>query len=200
MGEMPRLYSPYDEPMWQSVAEGALKLQRCAQCGRFRYPPGPCCPACLSTEARWEAVSGRGRVLSWTTFHRQYLPAYPPPLTCVAVALEEGPIVIANVDADDAAALTVFPEMDDTADVTEITEACWGILDKSPDSVMCASSRMVVKYKRAPRPTVIACTLLPYDARFDLGATLQEAMRPVALNHPHCAKFCVLGGGACSRG
>jgi uncharacterized OB-fold protein len=107
MGEMPRLYSPYDEPMWQSVAEGALKLQRCAQCGRFRYPPGPCCPACLSTEARWEAVSGRGRVLSWTTFHRQYLPAYPPPLTCVAVALEEGPIVIANVDADDAAALRI---------------------------------------------------------------------------------------------
>ena len=104
-----------------------------------------------------------------------------------------------TIDADDPVALTVFPEMDEAADVPEITEACWGILGKSPADVMCASSRMVVKFKGAARPTVIACTLLPYDPRFDLGPTLAGAMRPVALNHPHCAKFCVLGGGACSR-
>ena len=36
-----------------------------------------------------------------------------------------------------------------TVDVPEITTACWGILKKSPDSVMCASSRMVVKRKGA---------------------------------------------------
>jgi len=103
------------------------------------------------------------------------------------------------IDADDPLALTVFPEMDAEADVPEITESCWGLLGKSPDSVMCAGSRMVVKFKGAARPSVIACTLLPYDARFDLGPTLAGALRPVALNHPHCAKFCVLGGGACSR-
>jgi uncharacterized Fe-S cluster-containing radical SAM superfamily protein len=103
------------------------------------------------------------------------------------------------LDADDPDALTVFPEMDEATDVPEITEACWGILGKSPDSVMCASSRMVAKFKGAARPSVIACTLLPYDPRFDLGASLAEAQRAVALNHPHCAKFCVLGGGACSR-
>ena len=103
------------------------------------------------------------------------------------------------IDADDPLALTVFPEMDAAADVPEITEACWGILGKSPDSVMCASSRMVVKFKGAARPSVIACTLLPYDGRFDLGPRLRDATGPVALNHPHCAKFCVLGGGACSR-
>jgi len=104
------------------------------------------------------------------------------------------------IDADDPLALTVFPEMDAAADAPEITEACWGLLGKSPDSVMCAGSRMVVKFKGAVRPSVIACTLLPYDSRFDLGPTLKGAMGPVALNHPHCAKFCVLGGGACSRG
>jgi uncharacterized Fe-S cluster-containing radical SAM superfamily protein len=104
------------------------------------------------------------------------------------------------VDADDPVALTIFPEMDASADVPEITEACWGILGKSPESVMCASSRMVVKFKGAARPSVIACTLLPYDSRFDLGPTLAGAMRSVPLNHPHCARFCVLGGGACSRG
>ena len=102
------------------------------------------------------------------------------------------------IDAADPAALVLFPEMDEGIDVPEITEACWGILGKSPDSVMCASSRMVVKRKGAERPAVLACTLLPYDARFELGETLAEAGRPVALNHPHCARFCVLGGASCS--
>ena len=104
------------------------------------------------------------------------------------------------IDADDPVALMVFPEMDPAADVPEITEACWGTLGKSPESVMCATSRMVVKRKGAARPGVIACTLLPYDPRFELGRTLTEAARTVPLNHPQCAKFCVLGGGACSRG
>jgi uncharacterized Fe-S cluster-containing radical SAM superfamily protein len=103
------------------------------------------------------------------------------------------------VDATDPVALMLFPEMDAAADVPEITTACWGILGKSPDSLMCASARMVVKRKGAARPAVLACTLLAYDPQFELGATLAEASRPVALNHPHCAKFCVLGGAACSR-
>lgn len=103
------------------------------------------------------------------------------------------------VDADDPGALVLFPEMDASVDVPEITEACWGILGKSPASVMCASSRMVVRRRGAERAAVVACTLLPYEPEFELGATLAEADRPVALNHPHCAKFCVLGGAACSR-
>ena len=104
------------------------------------------------------------------------------------------------IDANDPVALMVFPEMDAATDVPEITEACWGILGKSPESVMCATSRMVVKRKGAAHPAVMACTLLPYDPRFELGSTLAEASVAVPLNHQHCAKFCVLGGGACSRG
>ena len=103
------------------------------------------------------------------------------------------------VDASDPVSLMLFPEMDASQDVPEITEACWGILGKSPEAMMCASARMVVKRKGAARPAVVACTLLPYDPQFELGATLREASRPVPLNHPHCAKFCVLGGAACSR-
>ncbi|MFN3890462.1 MAG: radical SAM protein [Beijerinckiaceae bacterium] len=104
-----------------------------------------------------------------------------------------------DVDAEDSIALVLFPEMDESADVPEITEACWGILGKSPRDVMCATSRMVVKRKGAERASVQACTLLAYDERFEAGRTLREASGPVALNHPHCAKFCVLGGAACSR-
>jgi MoaA/NifB/PqqE/SkfB family radical SAM enzyme len=104
------------------------------------------------------------------------------------------------IDAADPVRLMVFPEMDANAEVPEITEACWGILGKSPESVMCSSARMVVKRKDAVRPAVLACTLLAYDERFELGPTLSAASGAVSLNHPHCAKFCVLGGGACSRG
>lgn len=102
------------------------------------------------------------------------------------------------LDAEDPASLVLFPEMDARVDVPEITTACWGILHKSPSDVMCATSRMVVKRRGEPAARVVACTLLPYDSRFDLGATLAEAAQDVALNHPHCAKFCVLGGGKCA--
>jgi hypothetical protein len=103
-----------------------------------------------------------------------------------------------GLDVGDPSRLVLFPEMDATRDVPEITEACWGILNLSPDSVMCASSRMVVKRKGATRPAVVACTLTPYDPQFELGATLAEALGAVPLNHPHCARFCVLGGASCS--
>jgi uncharacterized Fe-S cluster-containing radical SAM superfamily protein len=102
-----------------------------------------------------------------------------------------------KLDARDPAALVIFPEMAPDADPPEITTACWGILNKDPRSVMCATARMVVKRKGAAAATVLACTLLPYDPQFELGATLKEASRPVALNHKYCASFCVLGGASC---
>jgi uncharacterized Fe-S cluster-containing radical SAM superfamily protein len=102
------------------------------------------------------------------------------------------------IDAFDPARLVLFPEMDPRADVPEITEHCWDILKISPDSMMCASSRMVVHRKGAGRAAVLSCTLLPYDEAFELGSTLAAASCDVKLNHPHCAKFCVLGGASCS--
>ena len=103
-----------------------------------------------------------------------------------------------RIDAHDPHLLVLFPDMDENADVPEITESCWGILHKDPAQVMCASARMIVRRKGAAHPSVVACTLLPYDPQFELGRTLADAMRPVSLNHRHCAKFCVLGGASCS--
>ncbi|MDJ0827672.1 MAG: radical SAM protein [Rhodobacter sp.] len=103
-----------------------------------------------------------------------------------------------KIDAQHPGETVLFPEMDVTAEVPEITAACWGILGKSPNDVMCATSRMVVKRKGAAKPAVLACTLLPYTPEFELGTTLAEAEGEVFLNHPHCANFCVLGGASCS--
>jgi hypothetical protein len=103
-----------------------------------------------------------------------------------------------DVDAQNPGMTVLFPEMDESVEVPEITTDCWGILKTSPDAVMCSSSRMVVKRKGADKPAVLACTLLPYSPEFEMGTSLAEAERDVALNHPHCAKFCVLGGASCS--
>jgi hypothetical protein len=104
-----------------------------------------------------------------------------------------------ELDADDPAALVLFPEMDAAADIAEISEGCWDVLGRTPATVMCSSSRMIVRRKGQPAAEVAACTLLPYDEQFLLGETLAEARKTVALNHPHCARFCVLGGASCSR-
>ena len=103
------------------------------------------------------------------------------------------------IDASDPAELVLFPEMDAELDVPEISESCWDTLGVSPDAMMCATSRMITKRKGAARPAVVACTLLPYEAEFELGGTLADSRRVVKLNHPHCARFCVLGGGGCSK-
>jgi sulfatase maturation enzyme AslB (radical SAM superfamily) len=103
-----------------------------------------------------------------------------------------------NIDAHNVSQLVLFPEMDETAEVPEITTACWDILGVQPGDIMCASSRMVVRRKGAVAAEVVSCTLLPYSEAFSMGRTLTESLRPIALNHPHCARFCVLGGGSCS--
>jgi len=102
-----------------------------------------------------------------------------------------------NVDADDPMALILFPEMDENAEVPEVTTDCWGILNVNPQEIMCANSRMVVKRKGQIKPAVIACTLLPYEDEFEFASTLKDSSKRVYLNHPHCSKFCVLGGGSC---
>ena len=112
-----------------------------------------------------------------------------------------------RIDPANRAELMLLPEMDGKRDVPEITTRCWAILNKSPGDMMCASSRMVVKRRGAARPTVLPCTLIPYDPAFEMGSTLADARDvdggmfsagAVKLCHPHCSRFCVLGGGSCS--
>lgn len=103
-----------------------------------------------------------------------------------------------KLDAKSKEQLVTFAEMDEKVDTPEITTACWNLLGKNPDDIMCSSSRMVVKKKTSPKPSVIACTLLPYDDEFDLGQNLTNSLKKIYLNHKHCSKFCVLGGSSCS--
>ena len=105
---------------------------------------------------------------------------------------------IIAVDAFNPSQLVLFPEMDEALDVPEITSDCFDVLHKNPEDLMCATSRMVIKRRGADKPVVVPCTLLPHSKFFEMGSKLSSATKSVYLNHPHCAKFCVLGGGSCT--
>lgn len=102
------------------------------------------------------------------------------------------------IDAWDREQLVRFPELAVAGAPPEIGETCWQALRSRGRSVMCSTSRMVVHRKGEPSPRVVACTLQPYEPAFDLGGSLAEARGAVALNHPHCARFCVFGQASCS--
>lgn len=112
-----------------------------------------------------------------------------------------------KIDANDPHWLALFPEMDESVEVPEITTRCWGLLGVKPSDMMCATSRMIVKRRGEEKLAVLPCTLLPYSPAFGMGSTLKQASHAdggmfengaVKLCHPHCSKFCVLGGGSCS--
>lgn len=90
-----------NDKMWRTIEQKAMALPFCSDCERAVYPPAPCCPRCFHFDLPWKKLTGRGRIVSWTRFHRTYLPAYPAPYNVIAVALEEGVVVISNLVGDE---------------------------------------------------------------------------------------------------
>jgi hypothetical protein len=93
---------PLDLEYWSWVERGELRLQHCACCAAWQFPPAPVCRACLSRELEWEQVRGTGVVWSWIRMHRGYIPAYADrvPYNVVLVRLDEGPMMISSVIGD----------------------------------------------------------------------------------------------------
>ncbi|MGH3588547.1 MAG: Zn-ribbon domain-containing OB-fold protein [Pseudonocardia sp.] len=92
--------TPRNQPFWDGCAAGELRLQRCTDCGTYRFPDSSVCPNCLSDAATWEAVSGEGTIWSWCTMHQKYFAAFADevPYQLVYVQLAEGPLVISVLD------------------------------------------------------------------------------------------------------
>lgn len=73
---------------WRTGAEGRLQIARCVACRTYVHPPLPRCGACGGQTAP-EAVSGHGRVASFTVNHQPWLPNLAVPYVFAAVALDE---------------------------------------------------------------------------------------------------------------
>ncbi len=79
-------------PYWAAARQRELRFQRCADCRRWRHPPGPLCPTCGSARSAWERASGRARLISWVIVHPPVLPVWKDrvPYAVVLVECEEG--------------------------------------------------------------------------------------------------------------
>ena len=94
---------PIITPEMRSFFAGAkqheLRIQRCTACGTQRFPARAICSNCLSTDAEWVAVSGRGEVFSFNVMHQVYHPGFASevPYAVVIVLLAEGAKIVSNL-------------------------------------------------------------------------------------------------------
>jgi uncharacterized OB-fold protein len=81
--------TPRNQSFWQSGADGVLRFLRCEACATFVHPPAPVCPVCLARALAPAAVSGRGRVVTYTLCHKAWIPGEPVPYCIAIVELED---------------------------------------------------------------------------------------------------------------
>lgn len=74
---------------WCGGESGQLHILRCSACETYIHPYTARCPACRSADVAPKAVSGRGRILSFTVNHQQWIPQAPPPYVVAIVELDE---------------------------------------------------------------------------------------------------------------
>jgi len=87
-----------------ALAEGRLMLQVCA-CGHRWLPARASCAVCLGTQWSWQAAEGGGRLKSWVIYYVAFHPDFQArlPYNVALVELDEGPQLITNIVADNAA-------------------------------------------------------------------------------------------------
>jgi uncharacterized protein len=83
--------TPLTQPFWDAARRGELRIQRCDECGRYRFYPTAVCAACGSPAATWTKMSGRGKVFSWIVVRRAIEAAWRDavPFTVAVVELDE---------------------------------------------------------------------------------------------------------------
>lgn len=116
----PRL-DPVNRAFWTGGGEGKLNIMKCADCGQFTHPPREMCRHCQSESIAPHALSGLGRVASYTINHQAWAPGMEVPFIIARVLLDDAPGVILTsnvvncpvdaIDFDDPVRVT-FEEAD----------------------------------------------------------------------------------------
>lgn len=91
--------TPEARPLWDGLREGRLVLQRCADCGRRRFPPVASCPYCGAVGGEWGEVDTRGKVYSWVVTHVPFDESLVAevPYVVATVELDAGPRIFARL-------------------------------------------------------------------------------------------------------
>ena len=112
-----------NRPFWEGCQRGALLLQYCEACHHYQFYPRLYCMECGASALRWEQVSGRGVIYSYTIIHQNKSPEFASdtPYNVAIIQLEEGPRLMSNIvdaaPADlrvDAPVTVVFDPVSDT--------------------------------------------------------------------------------------
>jgi len=91
------------EPFWTAAKAHRIEIQRCDDCGAYRFPPEYGCAACSSMKYTWTEVSGRAELYTWTAVYPPLLPYFAEraPWPLAFVQLEEGPRMATNLPGID---------------------------------------------------------------------------------------------------
>ncbi len=84
---------------WEGCRRHQLYVQKCRDCGAYRYYPRALCPGCLSDNTEWVLSSGRGTVYTFTVTYQNLAPGFRDSLPYVMayVELEEGVRLLTNI-------------------------------------------------------------------------------------------------------
>src|SRR5262245_63427792 len=97
-GALPPLPEPDEtsRPFWEAAREGRLVIQRCAACRRYHHPPAVICPDCGSSNLRFEPVSGRGTIYSYSIMYDRRVLGFEDrvPYVTLVVELAEQPLLM----------------------------------------------------------------------------------------------------------
>ena len=74
---------------WQGGEQGTLFAHHCAACSLYFHPLVPLCPHCVSLDVAPRAVSGKGKVLSYTVNHQPWTPGLEVPYVVAIIELVE---------------------------------------------------------------------------------------------------------------
>jgi uncharacterized OB-fold protein len=98
-------------PFWDAAKERRLVIQRCGSCGYYNHPPRRFCDACLAQELRFEPVSGRGVVYTFTVMHQRDVAGFEDdaPFINLVVELAEQPqlLMVSNLPFADRAKVSI---------------------------------------------------------------------------------------------
>ncbi len=72
------LLTELTRPYWTAGAHGEWRLQRCIDCDRLFHPPALRCPYDHGVP-KYVALSGRGRVETWTVNQHPFFSGFAPP-------------------------------------------------------------------------------------------------------------------------
>src|SRR5262245_21971344 len=99
MQRTPPTFTPRTADYWRSGADGKLRICHCQNCGRYMHPPQPLCPKCHSPDVKFDPVSGRATVFTFTINQYQWQPGMQPPYVVAEVELveQEGLKILTNI-------------------------------------------------------------------------------------------------------